>query len=243
MVDAHCHIDLYPDPISIIRSCERKGIYTLGMTNLPSHFEQGFPHVRQCKYVRLALGLHPLHALKHPLEFELFTKCLQMTTYVGEVGLDFSQEGRSTKEKQLESFQFVLQQLDDRKILSLHSRGAEDEVLSMLSGHRIKNAIFHWFTGTDSQAGNIAKAGYYFSINPAMIRSARGQAVIKDIPRDRLLTESDGPFINIQGRIIEPGDVESVLQYLARLHKVSLSEISKQVKANFFSLIRKASIQ
>lgn len=241
MVDAHCHVDLYPDPISIIRSCEQKGVYTLGMTNLPSHFMQGFPHVRQCKYVRLALGLHPLYALKHSSELALFTKCLQMTTYVGEVGLDFSPEGISTKELQIKSFQFVLNQLNDRKVVSLHSRGAENEVLSMLIEYQIPHAVFHWFTGTAEQANCISKAGYYFSVNPAMIRSAKGQGVIKNISIDRLLTESDGPFIKMEGRIIEPADVERVLQYLANIHNVSLLEISEQIKANFLSLIRKAS--
>lgn len=240
MVDAHCHIDLYPNPLSVIRACEQQGIYTLGVTNLPSHFKLGVEHVRPCKRVRLALGMHPLYAAKHRAEWALFTKCLPMTSYVGEVGLDFSAECIATQSQQIESFRFVLKQVGERKILSLHSRGAEMQVLSMLSEHRVPHAIFHWFTGTVEQARQIAAAGYYFSVNPAMIRSKKGRAIISVIPRGQLLTESDGPFIKIQHRSIEPADVREVYDYIAMLYRISLREVLTEVESNFRGLIHKA---
>ena len=240
MVDAHCHIDLYPNPPSIVHSCEQKGIYTLGMTNLPSHFKLGIDHVRHCKRVRLALGLHPLHAQKHRPEWPLFSKYLPLTSYVGEVGLDFSPEGISTQVQQVKSFRFVLNQVGNRKVVSLHSRGAEKQVLSMLVEHQVPYAIFHWFTGTPEEALRIADAGYYFSINPAMIRSAKGRAVIQSIPHDRLLTESDGPFIEIKQRMIQPSDVVEVHDYLSKVFDCEREESIKKIDENFLFLINQA---
>ena len=62
MLDTHCHIDLYPNPHAIARAVERQKILTIAVTNLPSHFEVGLPHLRGFRQIRPALGLHPLMA-------------------------------------------------------------------------------------------------------------------------------------------------------------------------------------
>ena len=79
------------------------------------------------------------------------------TSYIGEVGLDFSREGFSTKEIQIKSFEFVLDCVKTKnKILSLHSRRAEKETLEMLMQKGIENAIFHWYSGSLKVLRNIA---------------------------------------------------------------------------------------
>ena len=108
MIDTHCHTDLYKNPIKILQECEKAGITVLSMTNLPSHFEMGYQHVLPFKRIRLALGMHPLHAEQHDKEFSLFLKNLSKTSYIGEVGLDFSREGYTTKEIQVNSFERIL---------------------------------------------------------------------------------------------------------------------------------------
>src|SRR5437773_7605791 len=104
MIDTHCHIDQYPNPILIANECEKKGIITIGMTNLPSHFEIGYRHLLNFKKVRLALGMHPLLAPYETIEFSKFESNLHRTSYIGEVGLDGSKEGASTIEIQTETF-------------------------------------------------------------------------------------------------------------------------------------------
>ena len=129
MLDTHCHIDLYKNPEAILEYCEKNRIVVFSMTNLPSHFELGLPYFKDKKYVRQALGLHPLHAELHDVEFPNFIKNFSKTSYIGEVGLDFSQRGIATKNMQLKSFEKVLQLVkNENKILSLHSRKAENEV-------------------------------------------------------------------------------------------------------------------
>ena len=238
MIDTHCHIDLYPNPIQVINDCEAIGMIVIGMTNLPSHFEMGYKHVLPFKKVRLALGMHPLMANFHEKEFGLFLNNLSKTSYIGEVGLDFSKEGISTKEIQLETFSKVLKAISgQKKLLSLHSRNAENNVLELLIGHNIKCAIFHWYSGPLNLIDKIIDAGYYFSINPAMIRSEKGKKIINKIPLDRILTESDGPFIEIDNRQIESKDIRLVYQYLSSVLQKTETEIDLLINSNFKNLI------
>ena len=134
MIDSHCHLDRYDDARSVAEEAERKGVFTIAVTNLPSHFRAGLPHVRRWPKVRLALGLHPLAAADHSRELADFETYFATTSFIGEVGLDFSREGRGTKRRQLDSFRFVARLLSEApKVVSLHSRGAEEDVLTVLS--------------------------------------------------------------------------------------------------------------
>lgn len=238
MIDAHCHIDLYPNPLQVARRCEQAGVTTLAMTNLPSHFAIGRQHLQGFRNIRLALGLHPLHAPRHQAEYALFERYLPLTSYVGEVGLDFSREGIATKQQQLHSFAFVLQQVQQqRKLLSIHSRGAEQQVVDMLVQYQCELAIFHWYTGAASVVRTIAEQGYYFSVNPAMIRSEKGRQTIAAIPKDRILTETDGPFVQVGSAIAEPVNVELVINYLALHWGVSFQSAETQIRTNFMHLL------
>lgn len=238
MLDTHCHIDLYPKPYDVLRECEKQDMTVLAMTNLPSHFEMGLPHVKLFKKIRLALGMHPLHVKKHNSEFPLFLKNLDKTSYIGEIGLDFSKEGYKTKADQLITFERILKIVSNqKKILSLHSRQAENEVFVRLKANKINAAIFHWYSGPLHLIRDIADAGYYFSINPYMIDKENGKRIISRIPIDRILTETDGPFTETNGMVSKPSDVFFVYKYLSELWGKSQKEVEYIVNSNFRQLV------
>jgi TatD DNase family protein len=238
IIDTHCHVDMYKNPHSICEESEKLGIITIGMTLLPSHFELGYKHILKYKKVHLALGLHPLKSEFHADEFDNFVYFLDHTSYIGEIGLDFSNEGVGTKDLQIDSFKKILFVLKDkRKIISLHSRRAEKDVLRLLVEYKIQNAIFHWYTGPGYLIKEIVENGYYFSINPAMIRSANGKKIISQIPRHRILTESDGPYVLLKNEPINPKDIILVQEYLSFLWGVPLEKVSEQIENNFALLV------
>lgn len=231
MIDTHCHFDLMDNPVKYIENNERNRIITIGMTNLPSHFMQGIPHVLKYKYIRLALGLHPLLAENHKEEYELFLKSVDKTSYIGEVGLDFSKEGIGNKELQIYSFEYILDLIKNKnKILSIHSRQSESLVLDMLNQKSIPNAIFHWYTGTLSVLNKIIDSGYYISVNSAMVNTAKGQSIIEKIPLGNILTESDSPFI-------KGSDISKVINYIAINRNISYAEAEKAIATNFNRLL------
>lgn len=233
MIDVHCHFDMAQNPEKYISDNEKSQIITIGMTNLPSHFQMGINHVKRFKYIRLALGLHPLRAKEHVKEFSKFRQYVNETSYIGEVGLDFSREGFSTKEIQIKSFEFVLDCIRKKnKIISLHSRRAEKDTLDMLIEKGIQDAIFHWYSGSLNVLKDIVNAGYYFSINSAMTQSDNGKKIIENIPKELILTETDFPFI-------ENSDINSVQRYLSSFWGNSIAEVEKTIDSNFKTLLHK----
>ena len=225
IIDTHCHFDMMPNPKAYISAKEKAGDIVIGMTNLPSHFKMGFPHVKRYKHIRLALGLHPLLASENKNELPLFNCLLDQTSYIGEIGLDFSKEGLSTMEDQIYVLRKLLEKLEGRKkIISVHSRKAEKELFDLLCEYNINNVIFHWYSGPIDLIPSIISKGYYFSINEAMTISKNGRTIIKEIPRSRILTESDAPFNN-------KADIKEA--------QINMQITENEVKNNFMELLSK----
>lgn len=239
MIDTHCHLDLFPHPTEAANRANRAGVLTVIVTNLPSAFERAYPHIRQFKNMRLALGMHPLVAANHATEKRRFQALVDLTSYIGEVGLDFSRAGYATKELQIESFKFVLQALQGKqKFITLHSRRAESAVLDLLEEAQRTPVVFHWYSGSLQTLDRALAKGHYFSINPSMTTSPNGQKVIARLPPDRVLTETDAPFVKIGTRVAEPRDVSLVEDYLASQWKMKEEEVRVRIKENFLAIVR-----
>ena len=103
----------------------------------------------------------------------------------------------------------------------------------MLLDADVSHGIFHWFSGPPKILDKIIEAGYYFSINPRMCLTAKGQSIIARIPLNRLLTETDGPFAGESGRPYYPWDVEKVIEYLSKVHAIPPVPMRRKVWENF----------
>jgi TatD DNase family protein len=161
---------------------------------------------------------------------------LANTEYVGEVGLDFSAHGKSTKTAQLRVFDRLLAQAILRyKVVTVHSRGAEAVVIQRLRAASVL-AILHWYTGPLGLIEEALSAGLYFSINPAMLRSEKGRKVIAAVPHDRALTESDGPFAKSHGHPMGPSDMKTLVSDLARVWGINPNDARDQMYNNLASL-------
>lgn len=239
-IDGHCHLDRFPSPIEIAKRAALQGVAVVAVTNLPSHFVAGLPFARTLSRVRLGLGLHPLAAADHAREWDLFERHFGTTSYISEVGLDFSREGRSTRSIQSESFRRIARMLAvTPKFVSVHSRGAERAVMEILGEFGVGAVVFHWYTGPESFVDEIVQQGHYFSVNPSMLDAASGRSIIERIPRERVLTESDGPFAQFRGAPAQPWDVRVVVEHLASRWGCSTEEAKASVWRNLWSLLRR----
>jgi len=234
VTDTHCHVDQFESPESVVRDCLREGINVVAVTNLPSHFEIAINHLSGVRHIYPALGMHPLAVAKHSAEVERFVKLAPRADFIGEIGLDFSHVGRDSRDMQERAFETILHALADRsRFITIHSRGAERETLAAISAAGLRKAVFHWYTGPLEVATKIISGGHYFSINPAMLNSRRFPDLIESLPRDRILVESDGPHVLVQGRPVHPRDVNTVVQYLERRWKLPRSAVEAQIVNNF----------
>ena len=202
IIDTHCHIDMLPSPEKYLREMEQSDQLTIGMTNSPSHYILGRPHFDRLRHSRLAVGFHPQLVGQINSELSTFVNCLDSTSYVGEIGLDFSSDYVSTKFLQISCFEEICSYLKGKpKIVSIHSRKAEREVVEIIKRNEVSIPIFHWYSGPLGLIPQIVELGGYFSINEAMTLSNSGRKIISHIPLDRILTESDAPY-NKKGNII-----------------------------------------
>jgi TatD DNase family protein len=240
MLDAHCHLDLYPDPSETAADAERAGVFTVFVTNLPSAFDAAYPHTLRFKKVRAAVGLHPLSASMHTeQELRRFKELVPKTSFIGEVGLDFSREGFATRDRQLESFRFVLRCLEMKpKFVTIHSRRAEAAVLAMLVEEYSHPVVLHWYSGNLTNLSLAIERGHFFSINPSMLWSERCRAIIERIPQERTLTESDGPFITVGTKTIVPADIQLVEEGLAKIWRTNSAAVRSAVADNFRRLTK-----
>lgn len=242
-VDFHCHLDLYPDFEERIGACERQGIYTLAVTTTPRAWRKNQELTAKSRFVRAALGLHPQLVDRHGEEIEEFERLLPEARYVGEVGLDASPAHYRSFERQKAVFRRVLEgcaRLGDR-VLSVHSVRAATPVLDMIETHLPPDrarVVMHWFSGSKAEARRAVALGCWFSVNGQMLESERLAGIVKlELPADRILTETDGPFTQGAHGTISPGEVDTAIERLARLSGTSLDGMRNIVLSNLKRLL------
>lgn len=224
MIDAHIHIDFYDKPAKIIREIMREDICAIFVTHLPELYEKQKIAFEGIPQIFLAVGFHPILFNEYEFKQELFHNALKSTKFVGEVGLDFLvAQTEKSREKQKKIFEQICKSVDNH-ILSIHSRQAEKEVLDILLKYEVENAIFHWYTGSKELVNEIVKAGYYFSLNPTMLRTNKGRGILKEIPLNRILIETDGPFSKFNGNIVEPMHLKWIYEAFEEFYNVKNME-------------------
>lgn len=241
-VDFHCHLDLYPDFEAAIAKAEAARVYTLTVTTTPKAWPRNYELTRGTRYVRAALGLHPQLVADRASELALWERHLSETRYVGEVGLDAGPRFYKSLDAQKQVFRAVLERCAAAggKILTVHSVRSVPTVLEMIEGNLPQDrgiVVLHWFTGTKAEARRAVALGCYFSINAAMMHIDRGRALVAELPMDRLLTETDGPFTRIGGQPAEPASVGATVGAIARERGASQESVATAIQNNFQRLI------
>lgn len=241
-VDFHCHLDLYPDHAAAVDQCERDGIFTLAVTTTPKAWPRNQELASRTRYVRVALGLHPQLVAEREDEISLWEELLPLTRYVGEVGLDAGPRFYKSLERQKQVFAHVLTQcaVTGDKVLTVHSIRAAKIVLDMIEQYMPPprgQVVLHWFTGTIAEARRAVDLGCYFSVNAEMLASEKRSAVVRALPLDKLLTETDGPFTQTLNRPTRPSDVGIVVDALAGLFNQNHLSMAARVLTNLKALL------
>ena len=243
MIDFHCHLDLYPDPHDVARACSDRGLYMLSVTTTPSAWSGTSALVRNSPRIRTALGLHPQLAHQRKGELPLFDRLIDETRYVGEIGLDGTPEFKRYWDDQIIVFMHALDicRAAGGRVLSIHSRRAATAVLDAIETKPgVGTPILHWFSGSKRELARAIDLGCWFSVGPSMLRGQKGRELAAQMPKDRLLTESDGPFAKIDGRSAWPWEAGEAVVEVAKLWDVTSELVERQLLANLAKLGRAA---
>ncbi len=195
LYDTHFHLDLQKDRTAAIREIEENKIYTIAVTNLPDLYRKESGEIAS-KYIRFALGFHPELIHQYKGQIPLMWELLPEARYIGEVGLDFVD--MTHKNEQFVFFSELIERCryDNNKIITIHSRLAVRQVLDIIGDNFRFKPILHWFTGSKKELLNAIEKGFYFSVNKSMMNTKKFQSMLALIPKERLLLETDSPFIS-----------------------------------------------
>jgi TatD DNase family protein len=224
----------------VLDEAERRGTWILAVTTTPKAWRGNRKLLDGRKRIRLAVGLHPELVAERHSEVALLCALIDETRYVGEVGLDGSPAHRKSLPQQQRVFTRVLAHCENKggRIVTIHSRGAAEEVLDSLEKHpRVGTPILHWFSGTTKQLARAVELGCWFSVGPAMTRSSKGRNLAGMMPLDRLLIETDAPFGTKNGRPLMPWEAVDCLPDLSAAFKIPEATLTQQIRANFRSLV------
>ncbi len=202
LIDTHFHLDFYKNHKEIYNDINKLHQYTLCMTNSPEVYEECQKLYFNTKYLKFALGFNP-KSNNSKESFQMFINRFKGAMYIGEVGLDFSRQYKNVINEQIRYFDKIVEMCSStNKVLSVHTKNAEDKIIEIVKKHKPKKCIIHWFTGNEEQLKELIDLGCYFSINANMIFQNNTKLYL--IPKDKLLIESDGPFTKVHGKKYEP---------------------------------------
>ncbi len=197
--DAHCHLDLMDNMSGIIKEMQNSDICLFAVGTTPKAYDREVQYCRNNPYIKVGLGMHPQLISSGYDDMRLFKALFERSHYIGEVGLDFSKEYIQTKEIQMQAFRDIVKLCEQcgEKVISVHSLKSANTVIEILREYKTQGSnkyIFHWFTGTIPQLEKAIELGCYFSINPSMLKTKSGIELIKTVPINRMLLETDAPF-------------------------------------------------
>lgn len=236
LIDFHVHIDYYENFNEIYNYYVENRIYALFVTNLPQIFEKAQSSFYESKYVKIALGYHPEMVQYKKFDKEMFDKNILRTKYIGEVGLDFSKNFRQYKYEQIDIFKYICcQSGKHNRLLSVHSRNAEEDSVEILTTNNVQFAVFHWYTGGTKVLKKIIDSGYYLSINPSMLSTQKGINIMRSVPTERILVESDGPYGKFQKKVFKPENLETIYKEFEKV--LGIKDFKSVVFNNMKSLL------
>lgn len=234
--DAHCHLDLMDNMPEFINEIQNSNMSLFAVGTTPKAYSREMQFCKNITNIHVGLGMHPQLISSGYDDMQLFKSLLGKCHYIGEVGLDFSKEYIQTKKSQVNIFSEIIELCEQygEKVVSIHSLKSTSTVIEILKTYKKQTSnkyIFHWFTGSMSQLEKALELECYFSINPRMLKTKSGMEVIKTIPINYVLLETDAPFAL---RVQHIDEIEKAL-------KRTMSKISDIVGFDVSNIIKKTS--
>lgn len=256
LVDSHCHLD-YPalakDREGVVARARQAGVGRMvNISTTRKDFEQVRATAEQFEDVYCTVGVHPHHVADEGenLTAEDLIKLAAHPKVVGigETGLDnYYKDG--PREQQAHSFrEHIRAGIATGLPIIVHSRDAEEDTARILreegAAGKKPIGVLHCFSSRRILAEEALALGFYISLSGILTfkKSEELRNIARDVPMDRLLVETDAPFLApepYRGKICEPAYVANTARVLAEIKGVSPEEVARQTTENFFHLFSK----
>jgi len=247
MIDSHCHLDhepLFENINEVIKRSKDIGLQKLlTISTTLASFDKIKDLINIDPMIFGTFGIHPHETETNRVNKEILVKTINQFKKiigVGETGLDFFYN-YSNKERQIYSFKDHIEASIELKIpIIIHSRNAEDETFNILNSYKNKDLkiLMHCFTGSQEFSKKLLSLGAFFSASGIITfkNSIDLQNTFKTIPLDKLLIETDSPYlapIPMRGKKNEPSFIQHTLKKLSIIKENSPEEMSVITSNNF----------
>ena len=254
LIDSHCHLNykgLIEDQQNVLERARASGIdLMLNIATRESEWDAVLDTAIRAPDVWATVGIHPHEADEHPHidTAKLVARAAHPRVVgIGETGLDYYYD-HSDRDRQRSSFRsHIVAARETGLPLIVHTRDAEEDTLAVMRDEMGKGAytgVIHCFTASGAFADAALELGFYISISGIVtFKSAKDlQETAARLPIDRLLVETDSPFlapVPHRGRPCEPAFVADTAKFLANLRGESLEDLAEATSANFRALFKK----
>lgn len=251
LVDSHCHLDFPEFAAELDEVVARAQAAGVGLCVTIGTTLKGFDGVRavarRFANVYCSVGIHPHEAAAEPIgdAAPLLERAADSKVVaIGETGLDYYY-GHSPKDDQIRNFRVHIEAARETGLpLIVHTRDAEDDTIAILREEMGKGAftgLIHCFTGTPRLAEVALDLGLRISVSgiATFKKSGELRATLRDVPLERLLVETDAPYLApmpYRGKRNEPAYVANTAAVLAQLKGVSVEALAQATTENFFRL-------
>ena len=255
LIDSHCHLEydgLAEQQPAVLARARAAGV--TGMLNISTRQRDWASVIATAERepdVWASVGIHPHEADQHAdLGREALVEAARHPRVIGigETGLDYYYD-KSDRAVQRDLFRMHITVARETGLpLIVHTRDAEEDTAAILADEREKGAfpaLIHCFTASAAFAGRMLELGLSISLSGIVTfrNASELQAVARDLPADRLLVETDSPFlapVPHRGRPCEPAFVVATAAFVARLRGTTVEALADTTTANFFRLFSKA---
>lgn len=252
LIDSHCHLNypgLVEDEERVLERARERGVGGfLNISTRRSEWSDVVAAAERHSDVWASIGVHPHEADRHPdLGAAALVEASQhpRVVAIGECGLDYHYD-KSDRAAQRERFRAHMDAARQTGLpLVIHTRDAEEDTAAILSEQPGVRGVLHCFTGSRWLAERGLELGYYVSLSGIVtFKNAKDlQEVARNVPHDRLLVETDAPFLAPmpnRGKTCEPAFVVDTAAFVADLRGDEPDQLAERTTANFFRLFGKA---
>ena len=247
LTDSHCHLfydEIFHDIDNVLIRSKNLGVnrFICVGTNINDSL-LSLDISEKYENVYCSAGIHPHDSQNVDKDYiqqiELMMNSKRMIA-IGEIGLDYFRN-ISSKKSQIKVFNELLQLADKiNKPVIFHNRDADQDIIEILSSYPNVIGVSHCFSSTLSTAKKLLDIGYYISFSGNLtFKNSNLPSVAKYLPLDRLLVETDSPYLSpepFRGKPNEPGRTRYVAEKLAKIHNISFEYIAEQTTKNINKL-------
>jgi TatD DNase family protein len=250
LIDSHCHIagpEFADDLDAVVDRARGAGLahaLVILAADDPAELQRGSEVSARWPDVRFSIGVHPHAAAKFPNPGDAAASVAAaidaqpLTRGLGEIGLDYHYDF-APRDVQQAVFREQIRLAAERRLpIVIHSREAEDDTFRVLAEERADNGVFHCFTGDRDMARRVLDIGFYLSLAGIVTfpRAAELKEVARMVPLDRLLIETDSPFlapVPHRGKRNEPAYVTRVAETIAEVRGTTPAQVGDAALVNF----------